>query len=122
MRRPGACATHTGTDAGHAGSRRAVRGVPRTVVPVGRDFAAGARSSRTVGEPVPVAADSGQSGGGAHAPADAVVALGRGRRRTGGPGGDAATVADREILQPRVSHGERPRGSATGGRGLRTFD
>src|ERR1035438_1441853 len=126
MRRPGTRAAHTGADAGHAGPCRAVRGVPRTVVPVGRDFAAGARSSRSVGEPVPVAADSGESGGGAHAPADAMVALGCSGRRTAGPGGPAATVdenmADRETGQSGVAHGKCVAGSPTGRKGVRAVD
>ena len=42
-----------------------VRGVPRTTVPVVGDLAAGAGPASGVGEPVPVAADSSQPGGGA---------------------------------------------------------
>src|SRR5260370_4917057 len=121
MRRPGTRAADAGTDAGHAGPRRRVRGVPRTVVPVVGDLAARAGPSPGVGEPVSMAPDSSQPGGGAFAAPGAVGAMGPGRRGSGrAGGGHAATVAERKTGQPGVAYGKRIAGSATGGNGVRT--
>ena len=121
MRRPGTRAAHAGADAGHAGPRRTVRGVPRTIVPLVGDLAAGAGPSSGLGEPVLVGADSSQPGGGACACLRALGALGaggRGSSRAGG--GHAATVAERQTGQPGAAYGKRIAGSATGGGGVRT--
>src|SRR5260370_17037667 len=105
MRRPGTRAAHAGTDAGYASPCRTVRGVPRTIVPVVGDIAARAWPSHGMGEPVPLASDSSQSGGGACAPPGAVGAMGPGRRWSGrAGGGPAATVAERETGQPGVPY------------------
>src|SRR5436190_13877840 len=119
MQRPGTRTAHAGAYAGHAGTRRAMHGVPGTVVPVERDLATGSRASPGMGEPIPVAANSGQPGGGTGAAqglvAGALVAMGAGGHGHHRPGGGHAStdVANpaREAGGPRVAHGKRPAGS-----------